>query len=132
MAIKQEIMVDGNFTDDSAKTTPVDADLTIINDSEDTNKQKKLSWSSIKATLKTYFDGLYTLVNLGGVPTSRQVNGHALSADVTVTKSDVNLGNVTNDAQLKATQFSGLTKITVSSSAPSSPNTGDLWVDTGA
>lgn len=36
------------------------------------------------------------------VPTSRQVNGHALSADVTVTKGDVGLGSVTNDAQLKA------------------------------
>lgn len=36
------------------------------------------------------------------VPNTRTVNGHALSADVTVTKSDVGLGNVTNDAQLKA------------------------------
>jgi hypothetical protein len=33
------------------------------------------------------------------VPTSRMVNGHALSADVTVTKSDVGLGNVNNVAQ---------------------------------
>lgn len=30
------------------------------------------------------------------VPTSRTVNGHALSADVTVTKADVGLGNVPN------------------------------------
>lgn len=35
------------------------------------------------------------------VPDSRTVNGYALTADVTVTKSDVSLGNVTNDAQLK-------------------------------
>lgn len=34
------------------------------------------------------------------VPTSRQVNGHALTSDVTVTKSDLTLGNVTNDVQL--------------------------------
>jgi hypothetical protein len=40
---------------------------------------------------------------LGGkVPTTRTVNGHALSGDVTVSKSDVGLGNVTNDVQLKA------------------------------
>ena len=32
------------------------------------------------------------------VPTSRKVNGHALSADVTVSKSDVGLGNVDNTA----------------------------------
>lgn len=31
-----------------------------------------------------------------GVPTTRTVNGHALSADVTVTKSDVSLGNCDN------------------------------------
>lgn len=34
------------------------------------------------------------------VPTSRTVNGHALSSDVTITKSDVGLGNVTNVEQM--------------------------------
>lgn len=34
----------------------------------------------------------------GLVPATRQVNGHALSADVTVTKSDIGLGNVENTA----------------------------------
>lgn len=37
------------------------------------------------------------------VPNTRTVNGHALSADVTVTKADVGLGNVTNES--KATMF---------------------------
>ena len=32
------------------------------------------------------------------VPTTRKVNGHALSADVTITKGDVGLGNVDNTA----------------------------------
>lgn len=32
------------------------------------------------------------------VPTSRKVNGHALSADITVSKSDIGLGNVDNTA----------------------------------
>ncbi len=36
------------------------------------------------------------------VPITRSVNGHPLSADVTVTKADVGLGNVTNDIQTKA------------------------------
>ncbi len=61
MAIVSEVMVDGNFVDNTEKTTPIDADITIINDSADSNKQKKLSWSNIKATLKTYFDTLYTI-----------------------------------------------------------------------
>jgi hypothetical protein len=36
------------------------------------------------------------------VPQTTTVNGHALSANVTVTASDVGLGSVTNDAQTKA------------------------------
>ena len=58
-------------------------------DSAASNILKKLSWANIKATLKTYFDTLYTLANLGGVPTSRTVNNKALSSDITLTASDV-------------------------------------------
>ena len=40
-----------------------------------------------------------TDIDLSGyVPTTRKINNHALSADVTITKSDVGLGNVTNVA----------------------------------
>ena len=42
------------------KTTPVDADLLLLLDSAAGNAGKKLSWTNIKATLKTYFDTLYT------------------------------------------------------------------------
>lgn len=41
------------------------------------------------------------------VPNTRTVNGHALSADVTVTASDLSLGNVTNES--KATMFTNAT-----------------------
>jgi len=41
------------------KTTPVNADMVGLMDSEASNILKKLSWSNIKATLKTYFDTLY-------------------------------------------------------------------------
>lgn len=52
-----------------------------------------------------------TLLNLkanttalaGYVPTSRTINGHPLSANVSVTAADVNLGNATNES--KATMF---------------------------
>ena len=43
----------------TSKTTPVDADVFMIDDSADSFKKKKLSWANLKATAKTYFDGLY-------------------------------------------------------------------------
>src|SRR5215471_1241254 len=57
-----------------------------------------LIWSKITSTPTT-------LVGYGitdAVPNTRTVNGHALSTNVTVTSSDVSLGNVTNDAQTKS------------------------------
>jgi hypothetical protein len=49
----------------TAKTTPVDADVTLIEDSATSPTaflKKKLTWAQIKATLKTYFDGLYQAI----------------------------------------------------------------------
>ena len=43
----------------TGKTTPADADMTVIADSAASNASKKLTWANIKATLKTYFDTLY-------------------------------------------------------------------------
>lgn len=44
----------------TAKVTPVDADVIVIGDSADASEvAKKITWSNIKATLKTYFDTLY-------------------------------------------------------------------------
>ena len=72
--------------------------------------------------------------------TSNTSNPHS------VTKAQVGLGNVDNtsdlnkpistatqtalDGKLDDTQFSGLSKITVGTTAPASPAIGDLWVDT--
>ena len=46
-----------------AKTTPVDADTLPITDSAASNVLKKVTWLSIKTTLKTYFDTLYATVS---------------------------------------------------------------------
>jgi len=52
------------------------------------------------------------------------------TASHTHPQSDIT--NLVSDlaAKLDDTQFSGLSKITVGTTAPSSPSTGDLWVDT--
>lgn len=43
----------------TGKTTPVDTDSIGIVDSADSNKSKKLTFTNLKAFLKTYFDTLY-------------------------------------------------------------------------
>lgn len=44
----------------TGKTTPVDADTLTLSDSAASDDAKKLTWANLKATLKTYFDTLYT------------------------------------------------------------------------
>jgi hypothetical protein len=44
----------------AVKATPVDADTVPLTDSAAGGALKRLSWQSIKATLKSYFDGLYS------------------------------------------------------------------------
>ena len=64
----------------AAKATPVDADMVGLMDSAAPTVLKKLSWANIKATLKTYFDGLYNMVTVENVLTSISTT-NALSAN---------------------------------------------------
>ncbi len=99
------------------------------------------SWGSITGTLSSQTD-LQSALN-GKAP----INNPTFTGSVGgITKSMVGLGNVDNtadldkpvstatqtalNAKLDDTQFDGLTKITVGTTAPSSPATGDLWIDT--
>lgn len=53
----------------TAKATPADDDMVGLMDSDSTasNLLKKLSWSNIKATLKTYFDTLYARLSFASI-----------------------------------------------------------------
>lgn len=59
-----------NSVPDTAKTTPVDADVVTIWDSAASWVRKKLSWANVKATLKTYFDSLYATLGANSNITS--------------------------------------------------------------
>jgi hypothetical protein len=60
------------------------------------------AYASVSLTGDCTLSSLGVVTCAGFVPTTRTVNGHALSSNVTVTASDVGLGSVTNDAQTKA------------------------------
>lgn len=54
----------------TAKATPVDADIIGLVDTEDSNSLKKMTFTNLKAFLKTYFDGLYpaeTVTTIGAL-----------------------------------------------------------------
>ena len=55
--------IDKDISTYTDKATPVDADLIPLSDSAASFGIKKLSWLNIKATLKTYFDTLYTVAS---------------------------------------------------------------------
>ena len=57
----EQFLQNGDISGATEKTTPVDADTVPLTDSAASSALKKLSWSNIKATLKTYFDTLYAL-----------------------------------------------------------------------
>jgi hypothetical protein len=55
----------------ASKSTPVDADMLGLMDSAAANILKKLSWLNLKATLKTYFDTIYTTLSSLGIFTDK-------------------------------------------------------------
>ncbi|MEA2037224.1 MAG: hypothetical protein U9O94_06950, partial [Nanoarchaeota archaeon] len=57
----------------TGKITPVDADYVGLMDSAASNVLKKLSWSNVKATLKTYFDTLYQTALTFGISDNNAV-----------------------------------------------------------
>lgn len=72
--------------------------LSNITGADDLKAIEALSGTS--GFLKKTAANTWSLDTTSYVPTTRKVNGHALSSDVTVTKGDVGLGNVTNYQQI--------------------------------
>ena len=69
------------ITDRTEKTTPVNADLIAIADTEASNVAKKVTFTNIKAFLKTYFDTLYGTI--AGLATKVDKNADIVGATKT-------------------------------------------------
>lgn len=78
--------------------------------------------------LKKTASNTWSLDTATYVPTSRTVNGHALSSNVTVTASDVGLSNVTNYSQITKIGESGDGKLRVWTGNPDGNNYTDVEV----
>lgn len=61
----------------TAKTTPVDADTITGTDSASSNSPIKITWANIKATLKTYFDTIYTTTSAVAAQITAAISGKA-------------------------------------------------------
>jgi hypothetical protein len=65
-----------------AMTTPVDADRMIIVDNS-VSLAKRITWANIKATLKTYFDAIYTTTSAVATQITTALSSYATTASLT-------------------------------------------------
>lgn len=86
----------------NSKTTPVDADQLGLMDSATGNILTKLSWANVKATLKTYFDTLYSAIGASFYIGTTLIANNRASAGQTLTgvSIDGNAATVTTNANL--------------------------------
>ena len=114
----------GLITDSySSKVTPVDADELPLADSAAAFGSKKLTWSNLKATLKTYFDTLYAKVGAvtsGGITMSTgrllgrttastgAVEEISVGANLTLSGGTLSSPNTANNAIFNDQHFQGL------------------------
>ena len=101
----------------AAKTTPVDADEAPLIDSAASNVIKKVTWTNIKATLKTYFDTLYAATAKG--VTNGDSHDHNGGDGAAIVEAAITLADNTTDNV--STSKHGF--------APKSPNDGTKFLD---
>lgn len=109
----------------TSKTTPVDADSILLSDSEATNTGKKLTWANLKATLKTYFDTLYT--NATYVDDRYIFSNRANRWEYFLDFESNPSGNFSSEDS----NFSGVTGGAFTAVATTGSNTGIVSADTG-
>ena len=97
----------GDYISFTAKTVPVSADVFLIEDSAAGNAKKRVTFTQINSNL------VHQNLSGAGTNTHTQIDAHIsdLANPHAVTKTQVGLSNVTNDAQLKraASDFSSFT-----------------------
>ncbi len=100
---KLDGIADGAEVNVNADWNSISGDSEILNKPSIPDELSDLAEDSthrlVTDTEKSTWNGKQDALGFTPVPDTRQVNGHALSSDVTVTKGDVGLSNVTNDAQ---------------------------------
>lgn len=87
-----------NVTNDmQVKASQLDTDALMVANSDD----KVATQKAVKSALDTKQNTIpYTTV-----PNTRTINGHELSSDIVLDKSDVGLSELTNDAQVKRSEM---------------------------
>lgn len=78
----------------ASKATPVDADELALSDSAAAFGLKKLTWLNVKATLKTYFDTLYST----SATVATQIAAYAFSVAAKTTLVGADTVNITDSA----------------------------------
>ena len=94
----------GSTTAPTDKATPVNGDNIPLLDSADSSKLKKLSWTNIKATLKTYFDTLYQAS--GTYVISVAGTAPVASSGGTTPTISMHVADSTHDGYLSSTDWS--------------------------
>lgn len=95
----------------TAKTIPVDADEFMTADSTTTFSLKKITWSSIKTTIKTYLDGFF--IPKVATPTTNALA--KIQADGTIKNSSV-IEGTTGNILIGTSTDNGLDKLQVNGS----------------
>lgn len=119
--------VAGEIQDITQKSTPVDADEFVIEDSADSYTKKALTWANIKSTLNTYLGGLYLKLDASNDPITAplEIQGAITATGVieNVAAKTANYTVVATDDNIVCDTSGGAFTITL----PLSPETGRVY-----